>query len=256
MNCPSCGNLLQSLSVETNSAGRFEVEHCGKCGGTWFDPYEINRIPYHEVVRIAKLTVLPQNPPQELKVHLCPRCRKEMSSFDGEAVPRGVKLSWCRKCLGIFATQKDLWEFKKYQEETIEQYQTKDRFFPALSVVFVPAVTFLFLFITTFITITSLQDAKEERIIASSEIRNIEISKYFERAAVLSFETSQALRSEITWGKSSLEMITLPVSAEPSYIHNIILKDLARGENYIYKITLIDEDGRRVTGEKMGFGME
>jgi len=60
MLCPACGNILQKLSVTTKQGGRFEVDHCGRCGGTWFDPYEINRIPYHEVMALSQLTVLPK----------------------------------------------------------------------------------------------------------------------------------------------------------------------------------------------------
>src|SRR3990167_4556091 len=117
MDCPSCGYQLQKLSVTTTSGGKFDVEHCGRCGGTWFDPYEINRIPYHEVVRLAHLTVLPKKPFVPHRDLFCPRCHKKLDSFHSEAMPRGLRMLRCPKDGGIWATQKTLETFKTYQEE-------------------------------------------------------------------------------------------------------------------------------------------
>src|SRR3989338_2140713 len=124
MFCPSCGHTLQKLSVSTNSGGKYEVDHCGRCGGTWFDAYEINRIPFHEVAHLAKLTVLPHTPPPGFSQNKCPRCHEVLHSFQPESVPRGVRFLRCHKCHGLLATQKALENFKTKQDETIKEYKT------------------------------------------------------------------------------------------------------------------------------------
>src|SRR3989344_6079025 len=114
MFCPSCAYTLQKLEVHTDSGGKFEVDHCGRCGGTWFDPYEINRIPYHEVTQLAQLTVLPKRTENvSINTQLCPHCHTKLVRFTVESIPSGVKLLRCPKDRGIWATQRDLTEFKK-----------------------------------------------------------------------------------------------------------------------------------------------
>lgn len=247
MHCPSCGYLLQKLSVTTNSGGRFDVDHCGRCGGTWFDPYEINRIPYHEVARIAKLTVLATNAPQELSVHKCPRCHKEMVSSHYESVPKGLRMLRCGKCGGIWATQRVLVEFKKHQEETISEYKTGATAFPSLSVVFVPALSVLLLFIVTFLTVYSLQQSKEERIKAEVTITNLTTIPVSESSVNIIFQTKVPLKSRISYGIDLFSMQTKNVSSKPSSSHQILLTKLIPKTIYIFKIILEDEKGRTYT---------
>ena len=150
MYCPVCEYDLQKLTVTTTSGGIFDVDHCGRCGGTWFDPYEINRIPYHEVVRLAAVTVLPKKHVAAPKVLHCPRDHRVMKNYYGQAVPAGVRLFWCKKCLGIWASQKALVDFKMHQEGSIMEYKEGERAFPALSVVFIPAMLTSILFLLRF----------------------------------------------------------------------------------------------------------
>src|SRR3990167_4611770 len=206
MLCPSCCNLLQKISVTTNQGGRFDVDHCGYCGGTWFDPYEINRIPFHEVVTLANITVQTYKKYPKLKVHLCPNDHLPLEPFKGDALPAGVRLLWCKKCLGIWATQKALWEFKKHQEDSLSAYDMGAKFFPKLSVAFIPALTFVFLLAMTFTTILSVSRDKEARIFAESRISNLQIEEFRHGAVTLSFTTPSVYSSSISYGPSSLEM--------------------------------------------------
>lgn len=248
MFCPSCGNLLQQLDVTTNSGGRFSVDHCGFCGGTWFDAYEVNRIPYHEVARLAHLTVLPQKPNSPAAGHLCPRCHKTITPVQSESVPHGVRFLRCPACHGIWATHKALEEFKKNQEETITEYKTKQVAFPSLSVVFVPALFALLLFFT-FLTVTNLQKAKDERTKAAEAISNIGILFVSPTKSTLTFTSIEAYRSSLSLGPSQLEMVTKSVSSTPSTLHKILLSNLSPGQTYFYRIILTDENGQQISGE-------
>lgn len=253
MSCPSCGYLFQKLSVTTNSGGRFDIEHCGRCGGTWFDPYEINRIPYHEVARIAHLTVLPKKPPAELSIYKCPRCHKVLSSLTAESVPKGIKLLRCPKCHGIWATQKTLETFKTYQEETVNEYKRRNIAFPSLSVVLVPALFVIFLFFATFFTISNLDKTREERIYASEQVRNVTVTPISKTSVGLTFTTKIPLKSSISFGESTLEFVFKNISSLPSTKHGVFLTDLKPNTNYFYRITLEDEKGQSFTTETQTF---
>lgn len=251
MICPSCSYILQKFSVTTNEGGRFYVDHCGRCGGTWFDPYEINRIPFHEVVRLAKETVLAQNQRKFKGSNLCPRCHKKLTRLEGESMPKGVILTQCGICHGIWASQKALEEFKKHQNQTVEEYKVRKRAFPALSMIFVPILTILLLLLSTFATFISTQEAKENRIRASYLIENLSVSQIVPATVTVSFQTKMAVTSQITYGISSFEMKTEIISEKPTAIHAVVLRNLETSSIYIYTITLTDVAGRSfITSEK------
>lgn len=253
MPCPSCGNLLQKLSVTTTSGGKFDVDHCGRCGGSWFDPYEINRIPYHEVMRIAHLTVLPHMAPQEPSHHKCPRCHRNLIPSHYESVPQGVSMLRCPKCAGIWATQKALEEFKKKQEKTIEEFKNGNIAFPSLSVVFVPAISVLLLFLVTFLTVFNLEQAKEARIKAESTISNLSTLSLSATSVNIIFQTKTATKSRITYGIDLFSKEAQTINGQPSYNHQILLTNLNPKTLYVFTVTLEDEKGRTYTTGENSF---
>lgn len=258
MSCPSCSYLLQRLSVTTTGGGKFAVDHCGRCGGTWFDPYEINRIPFHEVVRLAHITVLPspRRSPDLTGAKaglLCPRCHKELVPSHYESVPKGVRMLRCPKCGGIWATQKALTEFKKHQEETVKEYKKSGTAFPSLSVIFVPALFLLLLMITTFVTVSRLQEAKEGRIKAAELITNLQVVPIPPTSVSITFTTKLELKTRIYYGTSSLELIPKTVSLTPSTTHGILLTGLRPNTTYVFRLELEDETGRKVRTEMQSF---
>ena len=247
MYCPVCEYDLQKLSVTTTSGVIFDVDHCGRCGGTWFDPYEINRIPYHEVVRLAAVTVLPKKHVASPKVLHCPRDRRVMKNYYGQAVPAGVRLYWCKKCLGIWASQKALEDFKMHQEGSIMEYKEGERAFPAISVVFIPAMLTAFLFLLTFATVITLQEARENRIIAQQLISEVNVTKLSPTILSITFNTSKPVKSWISYGPNRLEMATRPVAKIFATRHAIVLVNLKPNIPFLYRITLEDQEARRFT---------
>lgn len=244
MHCPICGNILQKLDITTNSGGKYTVDHCGTCGGTWFDAYEINRIPFHEVAHLSKLTVLPHTPPASLPTHICPRCHTKLQSFQPESVPANIRFLKCLKCHGIWATQKTLENFKSKQVETIKEYKTKHVAFPSLSVVFVPALFTLFLFLTTFLTINALKTNQEGRIKAESLIQNISIFPFSAGSASITFDTTASVKSAIHYGFTKSLGSKKEISLNQTTKHRILLSNLKPYSIYYYIISIEDEKGR------------
>lgn len=256
MLCPSCGYTLQKLSVTTSSGGKFDVDHCGRCGGTWFDPYEINRIPYHEVVRLANLTVLPKTPLSDSSsFHRCPRCHKPLEHFSSESMPNGIRFLRCLKCHGIWATQKTLEIFKKQQEETIQEYKSEHIVFPALSVVFVPAITFMFILLATVATIANLNYQKTNQINAETLVQSLQIVPLSPSSVSITFASSGLYISSITLGTSVFDQTTFQIAATPSASHKIYLENLSSGATYTYHLTLMTIEGDKLTTSQQSFTM-
>ncbi len=240
MTCPSCNNTLQKLSVTTNNSGRFDVDHCGRCGGTWFDPYEINRIPYHEVARLASVTVIPKTPISRKNTLHCPRDHKILNHFRGESVPSGVELHRCLKCLGIWATQKALEEFKKHQEEIVTEYKISDKPFPALSMVFAPAVAILLLLISTAVTLLNFSKIRDDRSHAEAMVKNIHVQNTSSSSVLITFQTVSPVKSYISYGETPLDFRSQTISQEFNTIHYTLLNHLVPSTTYQYQLTFND----------------
>ena len=228
------------MSVTTNNGGRFDVDHCGRCGGTWFDPYEINRIPYHEVARLASVTVLPKNPIPQTDILQCPRDHKKLSYFRGESVPAGVALHRCSKCLGIWATQKELVEFKKHQDEVITEYKIADKPFPALSMVFAPAIALALLLVFTAVTILNLSNIQNNRSQAAEMVKNISVQNISSSSVLVTFQTVSPVKSFISYGQTALDLRSQTISQEFNTTHYTLLTNLNPTTTYQYQLTLKD----------------
>lgn len=253
MFCPACGFTLQKLSVTTNSGGNFGVDHCGRCGGTWFDPYEINRIDTHEVNRIAHITVLPTTPPPTYDVKKCPNCHRVLVHSTTELVPKGVDLLRCSQCHGVWASQKALSVFKENQDTTIKEFKTHSRIFSSLSVVFLPAFFTLLLFISTFATVRRFQDEKDNRTQAEALVNSISANVLNNNTVGITFKTNTPLTSRISYGPSTLEYVEQMVSTKPAVSHAIFLRNLKPNTIYIFQITVTSLQGARFTTDQISF---
>ena len=132
-------------------------------------------------------------------------------------------------------------------------YDEGNKFFPNLSLVFVPAVTLLLLLITTFTTISGLQKQKEDRIMAEEIIANLSLSKIAPQAIGVTFETSPAVTSEIYLGTSETAVVRIPVSPLPSVSHATIIRGLKSGQTYTYQIVVTDSSGKTYRSQYQTF---
>lgn len=229
------------------------MDHCGRCGGTWFDSYEINRIPYHEVMRLAHLTVLPQIPPPVSDLKKCPHCNLVLAPSTSDLVPSGVDLLRCPKCHGVWASQKALSAFKQKQDETVKEYKSKGMAFPSLAMVFVPTIFVFLLFFSTLLTVNMLQSEKDNRTNAEALVNNIAANVISATDAGITFKTNMPLKSKISFGPSTLEYTDQQISIQPATTHATFLRGLKPNTVYIYQITVTSDKGVQFTTEPQSF---
>ena len=254
MFCPSCKSTLQKISVVTASGERFEVDHCGRCGGTWFDPFEINKIPYHEVSRLAKITVIPHNHPHILKEKLCPQDHISLEKFAPDSLPAKVQVHRCPRCHGLWTSQKTLEKFKKedgWRESNIPE--KKPAFFPKMTVAFAPLFFTSLLIASTFLTVRSLWQTKTGRTMAAEEIANMQVNTISPTATAISFSTRKPYKSYIEYGPSTLELSSTHVSRDFKIQHAVILSNLKPDIEYVYRITLIGTGNQKYTSDLQSF---
>ncbi|MBI2616599.1 zf-TFIIB domain-containing protein [Candidatus Gottesmanbacteria bacterium] len=253
MHCPSCGNLLQKLEVTTLGGIKFSVDHCGYCGGTWFDPFEINRVPYHEVVRLAKLTVLPKHAPIPPRTLLCPRDHTKLERFHSESLPTNVIIFRCHKCHGYWATQKSLEILKETEEKREDRFSKKRGFYKSVSAILWPASFLVLLLIASFVTIVNTGKPQTVSTKATEVITALSIIPITKTSVTISFQTQTPYRSSISYGRTLLDMRTLPISTVPTTSHSRILIGLDEDTSYIYRLTLIDQNNQTLTSPESVF---
>jgi len=231
------------IQTETNSGTRFSVDHCGHCGGTWFDPYELESIPFHEVVRLAKLTVHPSVYPVQTEVH-CPICRRVLKFSGTDVTPRNLRLLTCPKCHGVWASHDAMENLEVVMKDTEVESEklTKEHIFPSLRVLFFPIASTTLLLLFTFITLNYLELGKENRTIASEMVTSSQVLPVTPDSVTINFATTTPITSFVTYGTSDLEMKTIPISLEPSSTHAVILTDLKPDTVYQYRFIFSDSE--------------
>lgn len=115
MLCPNCDTELKIVKVNSQSKGFvLEIEQCSKCGGLWFDKYELYQIPSNEAKKINYLDIKSINSRHKIKKDLkCPKDKSNLEILKDSHLPKNVAISFCHKCNGIWLNKGDLHNFKK-----------------------------------------------------------------------------------------------------------------------------------------------
>ncbi len=115
--CPKCSTIMEKVQAAPN----LEVEHCGRCGAMWFDPYELESVlksgggVIGEVDYGAARTY-------DSKIHgadlrECPRDHQVLLQIPDPRQPH-VAIDLCKKCGGVLL---DAGELKDLSEFTLAE---------------------------------------------------------------------------------------------------------------------------------------
>ena len=88
--CPECGDTLKEVYVEANYGRALLLDQCHRCGGIWFDTWELYYLNDAEAKRLDAVDMnifLADNPAQKGS-GLCPRCNNtSLESFQDPNLP-------------------------------------------------------------------------------------------------------------------------------------------------------------------------
>lgn len=114
--CPKDGITMEKVRV-----GELVIDHCARCGGMWFDPYELAAALNHEKAAqkidtggLPKLYTHRVYNPTNME---CPRDHTSLISVPDARQPH-VMIDICRTCGGVLL---DAGELKDLDEFTISE---------------------------------------------------------------------------------------------------------------------------------------
>ncbi len=125
MLCPNDNVEMSPVKIESHYGQPIIIDQCKKCGGIWFDNFELSRAKLGEAVKIEQLNAALLASPtviQNSKL-LCPRDKRELARFNDAYFPKDIIVARCPVCEGFWLNRG---EFTKYQQSRSELKQPKE----------------------------------------------------------------------------------------------------------------------------------
>ncbi len=113
--CPECESEMREVSMKTSIGTFVKIDQCQKCGGIWFDAWELyaignstdcQKLNRPDMERLWKKYESSGN-------FICPRCGISLSRIQDRNLPEEINLRRCNFCGGIWLNYLD---FKIYQD--------------------------------------------------------------------------------------------------------------------------------------------
>lgn len=129
LNCPNCNGQLKETYAEANYGRVLLLDQCEKCGGVWFDHWELYHLKEAEARRldvINEASLLSSNP-HTTGDGLCPRCKLKLESFNDPSFPKDSQIMRCKCCNGLWLNRGELSKYGNHKESFLS---TQKRSFP------------------------------------------------------------------------------------------------------------------------------
>jgi Zn-finger nucleic acid-binding protein len=115
MICPNESIEMRQVKVESHYGQTVILDQCPKCGGIWFDRFELYSVKQGQAEKIDLLNVDTLRTSTLVKNSelLCPRDSVKLVHFSDPFFPEGIIISRCPVCSGFWLNRG---EFVKYQD--------------------------------------------------------------------------------------------------------------------------------------------
>lgn len=115
MFCPNENARMHQAAVSSHYGQQVIIDQCEKCGGIWFDAFELYKVKQGEAQEIEELDpdIFTAHSDIDHPTLLCPRDQAALFQYDDPNFPKGLILMRCPKCQGFWLNRG---EFTKYQE--------------------------------------------------------------------------------------------------------------------------------------------
>lgn len=248
--CPDCNHYLTKKEIVTEGEGTIEVDHCSFCGGTFFENFAVNRLPYSSALEIAD--EFHPAPPVISGWHLCPKCYVPLERIAGEAIPANLILFGCRQCRGNWFPPRELALFKQYQKRNIEKFKKLNIPLPSINSVFIQVTVIAVLLGTVFLSVTKIRESIEMRSKAKEAllVQPYVIPDTANNQVKIVFATKEkSVTDIIIFYNKPLGEKTLPVSKQLTNFHQIAIAGLERVKIYSYRLKITNSSGTLTTDE-------
>jgi len=126
--CPNCSIEMQFVSAVTATGRGLILDQCKRCGGIWFDRWELYALDLKKVDDIDNFDLEKLQEPLEINpVQKCPRCNMELRLFKDPALSRDILIFRCHNCSGLWLNCGELKKYKKHREESAKRKELTDK---------------------------------------------------------------------------------------------------------------------------------
>lgn len=116
MNCPGCQTPINEVKTESHYGVHVILDQCPRCGGIWFDRWELLHVKQGEAAKIESAVnadLLTRETVLEKSTLLCPRDNKVLEIFKDSLFPKELIVEHCKSCGGFWFNRG---QFKAYQD--------------------------------------------------------------------------------------------------------------------------------------------
>ncbi len=122
LKCPECGAQTHEVYTEANYGRVIIVDQCKRCGGVWFDRWELyfltdESLKTLEHVDAAAFIAPNATPPVKKSSHECPRCEVELVAFIDPMLPKDAEIKRCAGCHGLWLNRGAIGKYNSRRQE-------------------------------------------------------------------------------------------------------------------------------------------
>lgn len=127
--CPNCNAHLKEAYAEANYGRVLLLDQCERCGGVWFDHWELYLLKEAEARRLDSVneeSILSPIPHPQGE-GLCPRCKIKLEPFIDPTFPEDSQIMRCKCCNGLWLNRGKLVRYGNHKESILS---SQKRSFP------------------------------------------------------------------------------------------------------------------------------
>jgi len=116
--CPECGGALHEVFAEANYGRVLLLEQCRRCGGVWFDRFELYFVTGSSLKELEAIdgASFAAKPPDEAGKGLCPKCEKPLAIFSDPNLPKDALIERCGACNGLWLNRGELKRYAAHKK--------------------------------------------------------------------------------------------------------------------------------------------
>jgi Zn-finger nucleic acid-binding protein len=108
--CPDCRAPLREVTARARSGYLLALDQCPRCGGLWFDRWELFPLDHQEVAKLDSVDPdrLMSEHPAPSEPGPCPRCAIPLRLFGDPVLPPDARIARCFVCEGMWLQRGEL----------------------------------------------------------------------------------------------------------------------------------------------------
>ncbi len=119
--CPNCNGHLIEAFAEASYGRVLLLDQCERCGGVWFDHWELYLLKEAEARRLDAVNEesIISSIPHPQGEGMCPRCRINLEQFKDPTLPKDSQIMRCKCCNGLWLNRGELVRYGNHKESIL-----------------------------------------------------------------------------------------------------------------------------------------